>query len=107
MKQRLRNTLAILSDASLLIMDEPTSHLDLEGVEWYQQLLLSHASGRLILIGSNMERDYHGRTQAADVGVQAGGQARNCASVFLMISMHSSICSSVMTRRRAKRILSP
>ncbi|HAE13989.1 MAG: ABC transporter ATP-binding protein [Chitinophagales bacterium] len=57
MKQRLRNTLAILSDASLLIMDEPTSHLDLEGVEWYQQLLLSHASGRLILIGSNMERE--------------------------------------------------
>lgn len=57
MKQRLRLSLALLSDVSLILLDEPTSNLDPEGVEWYNKLLRDHLNGRTIIIGSNFSED--------------------------------------------------
>src|SRR5690606_2507923 len=53
MKQRLKLGLAILNNSSILILDEPCSNLDEQGVEWYQKILKEHCNNRLVLIGSN------------------------------------------------------
>ncbi len=53
MKQRLRLGLAFLTQSKLILLDEPTSNLDPQGIEWYRNLLTSHRNGRTLLIGSN------------------------------------------------------
>ena len=57
MKQRLKLGLAICSNSSILLLDEPTSNLDEKSIDWYQQLLNKFADNRLILIASNEKRD--------------------------------------------------
>ena len=58
MKQRLKLALAFCSDTAVLMLDEPTSNLDMQGVDWYQQLVKLHAGNRLIIVGSNQEQEY-------------------------------------------------
>ncbi len=58
MKQRVKLALALLSDTKVVILDEPTSNLDQEGVEWYSRLIDTYKQNRIILIGSNDEREY-------------------------------------------------
>lgn len=53
MKQRLKLTLAILSDTSLLLLDEPCSNLDSNVVEWYQKMIQDFAMARTIVVASN------------------------------------------------------
>lgn len=53
MQQRLKLGLAILSDAPLLLLDEPTSHLDKAAQQWYHDLLLEHSAQRTVVIASN------------------------------------------------------
>jgi len=57
MKQRLKLGLAICSDTSLLLLDEPTATLDEKSVAWFHELLEHYASNKLIIIASNEERD--------------------------------------------------
>ena len=58
MKQRLKLGLAIYSDTSLLLLDEPTTNLDQEGVAWYQEHVGQNKEGRLIIVGSNIKHEY-------------------------------------------------
>jgi ABC-type multidrug transport system ATPase subunit len=58
MKQRLKLALAFCSDTPLLMLDEPTSNLDAQGVEWYLGLVQQFAAGRLTIICSNQEHEY-------------------------------------------------
>lgn len=58
MKQRLKLVLSICSDASLLLLDEPTTNLDNQGMEWYRDLVQKYAGDRLLIIASNVEADY-------------------------------------------------
>jgi ABC-type multidrug transport system ATPase subunit len=58
MKQRLKLALAFCADTPLLMLDEPTSNLDAQGVDWYHQLVDQFAAGRLTLVGSNQEHEY-------------------------------------------------
>lgn len=55
MKQRLRLALALYSEADILLLDEPTSNLDQEGVSWFQKLLREERNGRSLVIGSNYQ----------------------------------------------------
>lgn len=55
MKQRVKLGLAILADSSVLLLDEPSSHLDSKAISWYQDLLQSHAENRVTFIASNKE----------------------------------------------------
>ena len=57
MKQRLKLTLAILSDTSLLLLDEPCSNLDSHVVEWYQKMIQEYAMMRTIIVASNNQRE--------------------------------------------------
>jgi len=58
MKQRLKLALAFCSDTPMLMLDEPTSNLDSQGVEWYLGLVQQFAAGRLTIICSNQEHEY-------------------------------------------------
>ncbi|WP_242927553.1 ABC transporter ATP-binding protein [Pontibacter vulgaris] len=58
MKQRLKLGLAIYSDTSLLLLDEPTTNLDQEGVSWYQEHVDQNKADRLIIVGSNILHEY-------------------------------------------------
>ena len=59
MKQRLKLALAILSDTSLLLLDEPASNLDAEAVAWYRSLLDRHVEERTLLVASNRQAAEH------------------------------------------------
>ncbi len=60
MKQRLKLALAICSDSPLLLLDEPTTNLDAQGIAWYRQLISRFTEGanRLTIVASNIEHDY-------------------------------------------------
>lgn len=55
MKQRLKLGISILSNSKILILDEPTSNLDEEGIALYCNLLKSNTSNRITFIGTNEE----------------------------------------------------
>ena len=59
MKQRLKLVLAICSNTSFLLLDEPTTNLDDEGVQWYQGLIERFINNRLVIVASNVKHDYH------------------------------------------------
>ncbi|MFT7606569.1 MAG: ABC-type multidrug transport system ATPase subunit, partial [Saprospiraceae bacterium] len=52
MKQRLRLALSICSDTELLLLDEPTTNLDQQGFDWYQELITTYAGDRLVIVAS-------------------------------------------------------
>ena len=58
MKQRLKLAMAICSDCAILLLDEPSTNLDRQGIEWYQKLIAEYADGRILIIASNVEEDY-------------------------------------------------
>jgi len=58
MKQRLKLVLAICSDTSLLLLDEPTTNLDAQGVAWYRHLIRQYTNDRTLIIASNIKHDY-------------------------------------------------
>jgi ABC-type multidrug transport system ATPase subunit len=58
MKQRTKLALAFCSDTPMLMLDEPTSNLDTQGVEWYLKLASQFTAGRLTIICSNQEHEY-------------------------------------------------
>jgi ABC-type multidrug transport system ATPase subunit len=58
MKQRLKLALAILSDVACILLDEPCSNLDKQGIAWYQELLKNYTQNRTLIICSNQEYEY-------------------------------------------------
>lgn len=57
MKQRLKLALAILSDTPLLLLDEPATNLDAEGIAWFRELLMRNVEGRTLLVASNRQAE--------------------------------------------------
>lgn len=55
MRQRVKLALAVLSDTKILLLDEPTSNLDKEGIDWYQNLIENNKKGRIIFVASNKQ----------------------------------------------------
>ena len=56
MKQRLRLSLALLTDSRLLLLDEPLSNLDAGAADWYRALIDQYGAERTILVGSNHQQ---------------------------------------------------
>lgn len=57
MKQRLKLVLAVLSDTPLLLLDEPATNLDAEGIAWFRELLMKNLDGRTLLVASNRQAE--------------------------------------------------
>lgn len=60
MKQRVKLAQAFFTETPLLLLDEPCSNLDLQGVQTYQDWLKQYSFNRLVIIASNDEREYEG-----------------------------------------------
>jgi ABC-type multidrug transport system ATPase subunit len=58
MKQRTKLALACCTDSPMLLLDEPVSNLDKQGVSWYLDLIETYAADKLVIIGSNQEIEY-------------------------------------------------
>ncbi|SHG75921.1 ABC transporter ATP-binding protein [Pedobacter caeni] len=58
MKQRTKLALAFCADTPILLLDEPTSNLDQQGVRWYLDLIDNFTEKRLVILGSNQEVEY-------------------------------------------------
>jgi ABC-type multidrug transport system ATPase subunit len=58
MKQRLKLALAFCADTPLLMLDEPTSNLDTQGIDWYLNLVEKFSQNRLTIVCSNQEHEY-------------------------------------------------
>jgi ABC-type multidrug transport system ATPase subunit len=58
MKQRLKLALAILANTPILLLDEPTSNLDNQGIGWYRDLVQQYLSDRVVVVASNMGHDF-------------------------------------------------
>ncbi len=59
MKQRLKLILTFLSDAPLLLLDEPCSNLDESGRRFYASLAENYTADRLVLVASNNMPEEH------------------------------------------------
>jgi ABC-type multidrug transport system ATPase subunit len=57
MKQRVKLALAVCSDTPILLLDEPATNLDTQGVQWYKNLVADYAADRLVVIASNDPHD--------------------------------------------------
>ncbi|MDZ7848942.1 MAG: ATP-binding cassette domain-containing protein [Owenweeksia sp.] len=55
MRQRLRLGLALFTKSDLILLDEPTSNLDPQGVIWYRELIEKERDDRTLVIGSNFD----------------------------------------------------
>jgi len=58
MKQRVKLGLAMYTNAPVLFLDEPTSNLDAQGTEWYQNEIQKNLSDRIVIICSNQAYEY-------------------------------------------------
>lgn len=58
MKQRLKLAQAFFSESSILLLDEPTSNLDKQGILLYHQLIKNYTQNRLVIVCSNDENEY-------------------------------------------------
>lgn len=58
MKQRLKLAQAIYSDTSAILLDEPCTNLDAEGVALYQSIIRQNGNDRLVIVSSNDPQEY-------------------------------------------------
>lgn len=58
MKQRVKLAQAIFSDVPVVLLDEPCTNLDREGIHLYQRLVKEYCKERLVLISSNDAEEY-------------------------------------------------
>lgn len=58
MKQRVKLAQAIFSDVPCILLDEPCTNLDAEGIALYQQLIKDFCSNRLVIVSSNDIQEY-------------------------------------------------
>lgn len=58
MKQRVKLGLAFMSDVPVIFLDEPTTNLDVPGINWYLDHVVHHTQNQLVLLGSNVTQEY-------------------------------------------------
>ena len=58
MKQRLKLGLALYAQTPVLLLDEPTTNLDTENINWYKTEIKENLSERLVIVCSNDANEY-------------------------------------------------
>jgi heme exporter protein A len=69
MKQRLKYAFALLHNPAVLILDEPNSNLDAEGIEVIKQIMLEQKKTNILIIATNDKEEANWCAQQIQVGV--------------------------------------
>ncbi len=67
MKQRVKLAQAIFSDTAIVLLDEPCTNLDAEGIGLYHRLITEHCKDRLVVVSSNDEVEYNFCTERINI----------------------------------------
>lgn len=57
MKQRLKYVFALIGDPEILILDEPTSNLDTDGIDRVYDIMIEQKKNKLLLLATNDQMD--------------------------------------------------
>jgi ABC-type multidrug transport system ATPase subunit len=68
MKQRLKLAQAFFSNTPILLLDEPTTNLDEEGIALYHQLINEHTTNKLVIVCSNDKQEYSFCDEVLEMG---------------------------------------
>jgi heme exporter protein A len=69
MKQRLKYAFALIHEPKVLILDEPTSNLDTEGIEFVQTIVNKQKKEGILVVATNNKEEADWCTQAIQVGM--------------------------------------
>ena len=69
MKQRLKYAFALLHNPAVLILDEPTSNLDTEGIDVITQIIQEQKKANILIIATNDKEEAHWCEQQIQIGV--------------------------------------
>ena len=58
MKQKFKLALSMFSTKPVLLLDEPTSNLDHDNIEWYLEQVKTHSENKIVIIASNQPYEY-------------------------------------------------
>ena len=67
MKQRVRLAQALFTDTPIVLLDEPCTNLDEEGISLYRELIAQYTAGRLVIVSSNDVQEYEFCTEKINI----------------------------------------
>lgn len=68
MKQRLKLALTFFNKTPILLLDEPTTNLDEDGIALYHQLIKNYTTNKLVIVCSNDKQEYSFCEEVLEVG---------------------------------------
>jgi ABC-type multidrug transport system ATPase subunit len=68
MKQRLKLAQAFFSNTPVLLLDEPTTNLDADGIALYQSLISNYTKNKLVIVSSNVKEEYGFCEEVIEIG---------------------------------------
>ena len=68
MKQRLKLAQAFFSNTPILLLDEPTTNLDADGIDLYHTLISNYTKDKLIIVSSNVKQEYNFCEEVIEIG---------------------------------------
>ncbi|MEO6820094.1 MAG: ATP-binding cassette domain-containing protein [Ginsengibacter sp.] len=67
MKQRVKLGQAIFSDTTVILLDEPLTNLDEEGISLYHSLIDKYCNKRTVIVSSNDKKEYSFSDEVLDI----------------------------------------
>lgn len=58
MKQRVKLAQCIFSDTAIVLLDEPCTNLDIQGMSLYNNLIQEYCANRMVIVSSNDKHEY-------------------------------------------------
>ena len=68
MKQRLKLAQAFFSNTPVLLLDEPTTNLDADGIALYHTLISNYTKDKLVIVSSNVKQEYDFCEEIIEIG---------------------------------------
>ena len=68
MKQRLKLAQAFFSNTPILLLDEPTTNLDADGIALYHTLIVNYTKDKLVIVSSNVKQEYDFCEEVIEIG---------------------------------------